>query len=79
MMLTVSMLLILKKTAFEIKAKLRRSIEAEGIPYACVCNNLFAGCFLPTLSQFGATASPRDKVIILGDGNPKGKQTVKKS
>eukprot|EP00261_Vitis_vinifera_P033135 XP_019074378.1 PREDICTED: isoflavone reductase-like protein [Vitis vinifera] len=68
------MLLILqKKTAFEIKAKLRRTIEAEGIPYTCVCNNLFAGYFLPTLSQFGATASPRDKVIILGDGNPKGK------
>ncbi|KAL6346937.1 hypothetical protein AAG906_003054 [Vitis piasezkii] len=60
-----------KKTAFEIKAKLRRTIEAEGIPYTCVCNNLFAGYFLPTLSQFGATASPRDKVIILGDGNPK--------
>ena len=68
-----------KKAAFEIKAKLRRTIEAEGIPYTYVSSNFFAGYFLPTMSQFGATASPRDKVIILGDGNPKGKQTVKKS
>ncbi|KAL6346891.1 hypothetical protein AAG906_003008 [Vitis piasezkii] len=59
------------KTAFEIKAQIRRTIEAEGIPYTYVSSNFFAGFFLPTLSQPGATAPPRDKVIILGDGNPK--------
>ncbi|KAL6346894.1 hypothetical protein AAG906_003011 [Vitis piasezkii] len=59
------------KTAFEIKAQIRRIIEAEGIPYTYVSSNTFAGFFLPTFSQPGATAPPRDKVIILGDGNPK--------
>lgn len=60
------------KSAFATKAKIRRTIEAEGIPYTHVSSNFFAGYFLPTLSQPGATAAPRDKVIILGDGNPKG-------
>ncbi|XP_034681731.1 phenylcoumaran benzylic ether reductase Pyrc5-like isoform X2 [Vitis riparia] len=59
------------KTAFEIKAQIRRTIEAEGIPYTYVSSNTFAAFFLPTFSQPGATAPPRDKVIILGDGNPK--------
>ncbi|XP_034681729.1 phenylcoumaran benzylic ether reductase Pyrc5-like isoform X2 [Vitis riparia] len=59
------------KTAFEIKAQIRRTIEAEGIPYTYLSSNTFAGFFLPTFSQPGATAPPRDKVIILGDGNPK--------
>ncbi|RVW48297.1 Isoflavone reductase-like protein [Vitis vinifera] len=63
------------KTAFAIKAQIRRTIEAEGIPYTYVSSNFFAGYFLPSLSQPGATTPPRDKVIILGDGNPKGKQT----
>ena len=67
------------KTAYEIKAKLRRTIESEGIPYTYVCNNFFAGYFLSTLSQFGTTAPPRDKVIIMGDGNPKGKRPFRKS
>ncbi|KAK3428899.1 hypothetical protein EUGRSUZ_E00336 [Eucalyptus grandis] len=59
------------KTAFAIKAKIRRLVEAEGIPYTYVSSNFFAGYFLPTLSQPGATAPPRDKVVILGDGNVK--------
>ncbi|KAF8406448.1 hypothetical protein HHK36_008535 [Tetracentron sinense] len=59
------------KSAFAIKAKFRRTVEAEGIPYTYVSSNFFAGYFLPTLSQPGATAPPRDKVIILGNGNPK--------
>lgn len=58
------------KTAFETKAKIRRAIEAEGIPHTYVASNFFAGYFLPTLAQAGATAPPRDKVVILGDGNP---------
>ncbi|KAL5144476.1 Isoflavone reductase-like protein [Glycine soja] len=61
------------KSAFAIKAQIRRSIEAEGIPYTYVSSNYFAGYFLPTLAQPGAFAPPppKDKVIILGDGNPK--------
>lgn len=62
------------KTAFATKAKIRRTIEAEGIPHTYVASNFFAGYFLPTLNQPGATAPPREKVVILGDGNPKGKQ-----
>lgn len=60
------------KTAFATKAKVRRTIEAEGIPYTYVSSNFFAGYFLPTLAQPGVAAPPRDKVVILGDGNPKG-------
>ncbi|CAK8532541.1 unnamed protein product [Lathyrus sativus] len=41
------------------------------VPYTYVSNNFFAAYFLYTLSQFGATAPPRDKVVILGDGNTK--------
>lgn len=56
---------------FEQKAKIRRAIEAAGIPYTYVCSNAFAGYFLPTLGQQNVTAPPRDKVVILGDGNAK--------
>ncbi|XP_062098108.1 phenylcoumaran benzylic ether reductase Betv6 [Humulus lupulus] len=59
------------KSAFAVKSQIRRAVEAEGIPYTYVACNCFAGYFLPTLVQPGATAPPRDKVIILGDGNPK--------
>ncbi|KAF8027287.1 hypothetical protein BT93_E0252 [Corymbia citriodora subsp. variegata] len=59
------------KTMFALKAKICRLVEAEGIPYTYVSSNFFAGHFLSTLSQPGATAPPRDKVIILGDGNAK--------
>ncbi|XP_048336901.1 phenylcoumaran benzylic ether reductase Pyrc5-like [Ziziphus jujuba] len=59
------------KSAFATKAKIRRDIEAAGIPYTYVSSNFFAGYFLPTLAQAGVTAPPRDKVVILGDGNPK--------
>ncbi|GLT72243.1 hypothetical protein SLA2020_441960 [Shorea laevis] len=43
------------KKAFATKAHIRRTIEAEGIPY----------------TYPGARAPPRDKVIIYGDGNAK--------
>lgn len=59
------------KSAFETKAKVRRAIEAAGIPFTYVSSNFFAGYFLPTLAQPGATAPPREKVVINGDGNPK--------
>ncbi|XP_076945996.1 eugenol synthase 1-like [Bidens hawaiensis] len=59
------------KTAFAIKAQIRRAIEAENIPHTYVSSNCFAGYFLPTLAQANVTAPPRDKVVILGDGNVK--------
>ncbi|XP_058092058.1 phenylcoumaran benzylic ether reductase Pyrc5 [Magnolia sinica] len=59
------------KSAFATKAQIRRAVEAEGIPYTYVSSNFFAGYFLPSLAQPGATSPPRDKVVILGDGNPK--------
>ncbi|XVE49032.1 hypothetical protein DITRI_Ditri01bG0049300 [Diplodiscus trichospermus] len=59
------------KTVLALKSKLRRAIEAEGIPYTYVSCNCFAGYFIPTLGQLGATAPPRDKITILGDGNVK--------
>uniref|UniRef100_A0A803LDP6 NmrA-like domain-containing protein n=1 Tax=Chenopodium quinoa TaxID=63459 RepID=A0A803LDP6_CHEQI len=57
------------KSTFVIKSQIRRSVEAAGIPYTYVSSNNFAGYFLPSFSQPGATAPPRDKVVILGDGN----------
>ncbi|KAL8195338.1 hypothetical protein R6Q57_025741 [Mikania cordata] len=59
------------KTAFAVKAQIRRAIEAENIPHTYVSSNCFAGYFLPTLAQPDVTAPPRDKVVILGDGNKK--------
>uniref|UniRef100_A0A0C9S3Q4 TSA: Wollemia nobilis Ref_Wollemi_Transcript_14834_1258 transcribed RNA sequence n=1 Tax=Wollemia nobilis TaxID=56998 RepID=A0A0C9S3Q4_9CONI len=58
-------------TVFGMKVKIRRAIEAEGIPYTYVSSNCFAGYFLPSMSQPGLTAPPRDKIVILGDGNAK--------
>ncbi|RWR82420.1 isoflavone reductase [Cinnamomum micranthum f. kanehirae] len=59
------------KSLFAAKAAIRRAVEAEGIPYTYVSSNRFFGYFIPTLGQAGATAPPRDKVVLLGDGNPK--------
>ncbi|KAG6438011.1 hypothetical protein SASPL_102944 [Salvia splendens] len=61
------------KSTFEIKAKIRRAIEAAGIPYTYVSSNYFAGYSLPTLAQPGAWAPPppKDKVVIYGDGTAK--------
>ncbi|KAI5592187.1 hypothetical protein BDE02_04G135200 [Populus trichocarpa] len=59
------------KSAFATKANIRRAIEAQGIPFTYVSSNFFSGYFLPSLNQPGATAPPRDKVVIVGDGNPK--------
>ncbi|GLU02889.1 hypothetical protein SLE2022_201220 [Rubroshorea leprosula] len=59
------------KSALGSKVKIRRAVEAAGVPYTYVSSNFFAGFFLRTFSQFGATAPPRDKVVILGDGNPR--------
>nr|QRW27926.1 eugenol synthase 6 [Ocimum basilicum] len=56
---------------FQLKVQLRRKIEAEGIPYTYIVCNLFAGYALSNMLQMGATAPPRDKVVIPGDGNVK--------
>lgn len=56
---------------FQLKVQLRRAIEAEGIPYTYIVSNLFAGYSLSNFLQLGATAPPRDKVVIPGDGNVK--------
>lgn len=60
------------KSVFAVKARIRRAIEAEGIPYTYVSSNFFAGRFLPSLGQAGVTGLPTDKVTIFGDGNVKG-------
>ncbi|RWR82417.1 Isoflavone reductase-like protein IRL [Cinnamomum micranthum f. kanehirae] len=59
------------KSAFEVKATIRRAIEAERIPYTFVSANLFMSFFPPRLGQADATAPPTDKIVILGDGNVK--------
>lgn len=59
------------KSVFATKAQIRRAVEAEGIPYTYVYSNCFSGYFLPNFTQPGLTAPPRDKVVILGDGNGK--------
>ncbi|KAB1220652.1 Isoflavone reductase-like protein [Morella rubra] len=63
------------KSGFDTKVQIRRTVEAEGIPYTSVSCNYFAGYFLPAtaLSEPGAsTAALRDEIIIFGDGNFKG-------
>ncbi|XP_011088414.1 isoflavone reductase homolog isoform X1 [Sesamum indicum] len=59
------------KTTFAQKAQFRRLIEAAGVPFTYVSSNFFAAIFVRTLAQLDATAPPRDKVVILGDGNVK--------
>ncbi|KAL6346892.1 hypothetical protein AAG906_003009 [Vitis piasezkii] len=60
------------KTAFGIKAQIRRAIEAEGFPTPTLSQlEATAAFFVSRLSQPGATGPPRDKIIIPGDGNPK--------
>ncbi|XP_049399943.1 isoflavone reductase homolog [Solanum stenotomum] len=66
------------KTTFNTKVQIRRAVEAEGIPFTYVVNFYCADFFLPNLAQPGHVVGPsagphRDKVIILGDGNAKGK------
>ncbi|KMZ72723.1 Isoflavone reductase-like protein [Zostera marina] len=66
------------KSLFGLKAKIRRTIEAEGIPYTYVCPNSCAGYFLPNIGQIGKfdenfspLPAPREKLDIIGDGTPK--------
>ncbi|XP_027068202.1 phenylcoumaran benzylic ether reductase Pyrc5 [Coffea arabica] len=59
---------------YRSKAEIRRAVEAEGIPYTYLVCNVFAGYLNYFLNPFGGSVSaspPRDKIVILGDGNPK--------
>ncbi|XP_042482150.1 eugenol synthase 2-like [Macadamia integrifolia] len=58
-------------STYKIKASIRRAVEAEGIPHTIVVCNHFSDYFLHNFGQVGATAPPREKVVIMGDGNPK--------
>ncbi|TKY68702.1 Isoflavone reductase [Spatholobus suberectus] len=60
------------REVFEEKVKIRRIIEAEGIPYTYLCCHAFTGYFVRNLAQLDTTVPPRDKVVIMGDGNVKG-------
>ncbi|GAB4846837.1 Eugenol synthase 2 [Ancistrocladus abbreviatus] len=56
---------------FAGKRKIRRAVEAEGIPYTYIASNEVAGYYLANFGQENATTPPRDKVFILGHGNTK--------
>ncbi|CAK9152377.1 unnamed protein product [Ilex paraguariensis] len=58
---------------YGVKAQIRRITEAGEIPYTYLVSNGFAGYFPPTMGQLhlNTTSPPRDKVVILGDENPK--------
>ncbi|XP_006349596.1 isoflavone reductase homolog [Solanum tuberosum] len=59
------------KTTFNTKIQIRRAVEAEGIPFTYVASFYCAHYFLPNLAQLGPEGPPKDKVVILGDGNTK--------
>ncbi|KAL5823824.1 hypothetical protein ACOSQ4_021724 [Xanthoceras sorbifolium] len=60
------------KSGYALKAKIRRAIEAAGIPYTYISCNCSFGFFLPTLAQPGATDLPREKIMMFGDGQHQG-------
>ncbi|XAR64134.1 hypothetical protein NMG60_11024362 [Bertholletia excelsa] len=59
------------KSAFAMKAQIRRAVEVEEIPHTYVSSNYFSGDYLRTMVQPELSVPPRERVIILGDGNPK--------
>ncbi|GAB4837895.1 hypothetical protein Ancab_027420 [Ancistrocladus abbreviatus] len=59
------------KATFDTKAQIRRAIEAEGVPFTHVVSHFFFSAFLNSFGMPGATSPPRDKVVIVGDGNTK--------
>ncbi|XP_076960696.1 phenylcoumaran benzylic ether reductase Pyrc5-like [Bidens hawaiensis] len=59
------------KSMFAGKASIRRAVEAADIPHTFVSCNGFAGYFLPTVGQMDTNTAPKEKISILGDGNPK--------
>ncbi|XP_076886272.1 eugenol synthase 2-like [Bidens hawaiensis] len=59
------------KSVFAGKASIRRAIETANIPHTFVSCNGFAGYFLPTVGQMDTYTAPKEKITIIGDGNPK--------
>ncbi|KAJ8763479.1 hypothetical protein K2173_002362 [Erythroxylum novogranatense] len=53
------------------KAEIRHLVQAEGIPYTCICCSLFMSFLLPSLIQPGSKTPPRDRVEVFGNGNIK--------
>ncbi|BFG30849.1 hypothetical protein CerSpe_171220 [Prunus speciosa] len=47
----------------------RKAIQDAKIPFTYVCGAGFAGYFAGNLLQMGTLISPREKVLIYGDGN----------
>lgn len=56
---------------YKAKSQLRKTIQAEGIPYTFVASNVFGGFFLRDFGQKGTSTLSRDKALIYGDGNAK--------
>eukprot|EP00253_Pinus_taeda_P036466 PITA_36466 len=50
------------------KRKVRRAIEAAGIPHTYVSSNIFAGYLAGGLAQIARLMPPREEVVIYGDG-----------
>jgi nucleoside-diphosphate-sugar epimerase len=60
------------KTVVDDSLKIRRAVEAEGVPYTYIIGNLFAAYFVSSLGQLILNGiPPRDKIAIYGDGNCK--------
>ncbi|XP_048561141.1 isoflavone reductase homolog IRL-like [Triticum urartu] len=62
-------------TLYAGKIRLRRLIEAEGIPHTYVCCNGFAETYLLSIGDVtavGAAPPSSDKITVLGDGDAKG-------
>lgn len=60
------------KVVVDDSLKIRRAVEAEGIPYTYIIANLFAAYFVPSLGQLILNGiPPRDKIAIYGDGKSK--------
>lgn len=61
------------KVTFDDKMEIRKAIEEAGIPFTYISANCFAGYFIGGLCQPGHILPSRDSVVLLGDGNQKGK------
>ncbi|CAB4309489.1 unnamed protein product [Prunus armeniaca] len=62
------------RVTFDEKMVVRKAIQDAKIPFTYVCGASFAGYFAGNLSQMGTLLPPREKVLIYGDGNSKGKK-----
>ena len=61
------------RVTFDDKMEVRKAIEDANIPFTYISANCFAGYFLGGLCQPGPIIPSRDSVLLLGDGNKKGK------